>query len=1098
MRPRELSPRELLDEVEPLPYAQRLRRLAEHARALTGRPELRALLDGLAGLGQYERSLGVRLAVVANEVEHVTRAMADPDPDVSRYAINQAIRLGGPDDAVVEIVRTASADRRMAAYRAIRQAERHDLAGRLLDEVRERWGDREAAGLLTSCPAGMVAARLADLAYAVPNWGALARRHPVVVLDHAESVLAELPRPLRPAWWLAVGPGIEAAAEHVPERVITLLERHWTDRTWRCAGRLLDADLERTLALYLIPGREPQLAGLLRRRAVRRRLAALTDDRLGELGRAVREHDDWLVDLLLAVPPSRREAVFAAATEGVDVSQAVCSEDLLKVLPLGRRVAEARRMLGLRSVAGDPYHVLEVTAFLPYDEAEETLRAVTRRSDGRERANGYLHLIACAGRARDPEIVTRLMDALGRLRNEQDPVRLAAAGALAEIPPRLFLAAHVPALDRLVDDALAARDCSHSTRVVLARLAAGVFGEGARRDDPALLEYGLRVFERVTGHTGTVYLRPLAHVLRRGQEAVLGRRLAPYLAAEADHDRHDLAFMLAAALGRRGHDVPELQDALERALTAASDSDALRAIELWLEPPRTRGRRVEALLASDPSVVVIGRVFDVLAWQRTDLLDAALGRRAPVGRFAKKGVRRVPHARRQAVRRWTAAQREAYLGLMERVAGNRKLPARERAQAVRMMGEVPAAEAGRLRPFLTSDDALLRRAALTALPWTARPGEVLADLLAYAGGDDAHVAVYAAARAARHVRPAELPAALEPVLDGGKVTARKEAVRLLARHRAPGATRLLRDLWAADGQHKDVRVAIGSAVIDLLAEPEAWEVLRGAVTEAGDLAAPVLGTQPLAVPERWRAEFGELVVAATRAPDRRTRASAVMELRHWVVYAPGAMDRLAEIVCELRETANWQDAARGLVVGACSGVRPEALRAAVRTLAAAPAEPDAGADRDLPAAQRLAAVVTYVRLWHRVEREPVPPGVLGAADDLPVSLAAGLLAGTADWDAPRDVLARLVETMPGVLAAVETGEALAESTVHVPPERVLPHARWLAAEGETGALLATALAASCGPRSGWAEPWRELLRRVRAGDFPEAAHRARRVRTVEE
>ncbi|MFC7589929.1 hypothetical protein ACFQYP_44260 [Nonomuraea antimicrobica] len=68
---------------------------------------------------------------------------------------------------------------------------------------------------------------------------------------------------------------------------------------------------------------------------------------------------------------------------------------------------------------------------------------------------------------------------------------------------------------------------------------------------------------------------------------------------------------------------------------------------------------MEALLASDPSVVVIGRVFDVLAWQRTDLLDAALGRRAPVGRFAKKGcggcrmpaVRPYDGGRRRSARR---------------------------------------------------------------------------------------------------------------------------------------------------------------------------------------------------------------------------------------------------------------------------------------------------------------------------------------------------------------------------------------------------------------------------------------------------------------
>ncbi|MEO3885336.1 hypothetical protein [Nonomuraea sp. B5E05] len=1094
MRSHALTPNALIAEVEPLSHGQRCRRLAAHAR--DGRPELRVVLDELrARRDPYERLVGVRLAVMARDVAYVTRAMTDPDHDISRYAIGEAVRLGAPGDTIVEIARTAPPAHRAAAYRAVKRHGRGDLAARLIGEVQERWGDREAASLLVACPPEVVAARLPGLAHAVPNWSALARRHPLTVLDHAESALAGLPRHLREEWWLMTGPGVEVAARHAPERVLGLLERYWTDRHWQCAGRLLDADPGRTLALYLAPGRRWLLAAQLRRRSVRERLAALGDDRLGEMGRAVRDDEPSLINLLRSVAPSRRDAVFTAATEGVDLSQTIHSEYLLNVLPLGRRVAEARRMLGLRAVAEAPYRTLEFTAFLPYDEAEPTLRAATRRTDGVDRANGYLQLITCAGRSRDPEVVTRMTDALGRLRNEQDPVRLAAVAGLAEIPDRLFRAAHVPALDRLLSDALAARDQSYSTRLALARLATRVFEQGATRDDVALLECGLRAFERLTGHVGTPSLGGLSRVLRRGQETVLVRRLAPYLEAEARHDRHDLAFLLASALGRRGHDLPELQRALERAITATDDREAIRAIEYWLEPPRTRGERVEALLERDPSTVMLARVFHVLAWRRTDLLEAALGTRDPRGRFAASGVRQVRYAPRAAVLRWTAQQRTAYLRLLDQVAWNTSLPTHERAHAVRQMGAIPGTEAAQLDRYLNPREPLLRRAALTALPWTARPQEVLAGLLAHAGGEDAHVAVYAAARAARFVPPEELAARLEPVLAGGKVTARKEAARLLARNRAPGAMRVLRSLWDAEGQHKDVRAAIVSAAGDLLAEPDAWGLLQEAVALAGDVAAPVLGARPLAVPERRRAAYAELVAAATRADDRQTRLTAVQRLPRWAAYAPGAVERLAEIACDLGETADWGVAARGLVGAACSGFGMDDLRRAVRTLAAAPGEPDAGADRDRPAAQRLAAIVSDLRRWHRTTRDPV---VLEVTSDLPADLAAELLAATVDWDDPRDVLARLAGTAGGVLAAVETGEALATSAEHVPVERVLPHARWLAGEGETGALLATALAASCGPRSGWSAPWRELLRKVRASDFREASHQAIRVRTAAE
>ncbi|TYB58387.1 hypothetical protein FXF51_37705 [Nonomuraea sp. PA05] len=1135
---------ELLDEVEPLSHRERCHHLSVRVRELSGRPELAALLGELAEGGSYERLLAVRMAAMAKDLRHLTRALTDPDPDISAPAMAQAVKLGAPADDILTFVRTAPAHHRMTAYRAIRRHRRTDLAERLIGEVGERWGDREAASLLAACGADAAAARLPDLTHAVPSWAALAKHHPILVLDHAERVLDGLPGSLRDAWWQAVAPGVEVAAWHAPERVIALLERHWTPRSWRCAGRLLDADPARTLALYLAPGRQPQLAGLLAQASVRRRLAVLTDERLGELGRAVRERDAAVIDLLRALPPSRRDGVFTATMRGVDLSQWVHFGELMSVLPLRRRVAEARRMLGLRAIAEDDLRTLEITAFLPYDEAEPVLRAATRRSDPLDRANGYVNLIACAGRSRDPEALTRLTDALTRLRNEQDPVHGAAVSALAVIPGRLFQPAHVPFLDRLAEDALAARDCSVRTRHAVSGLAARVFEQGATREDAALLEFGMRTFERVIEHVGTATLSHLPEVLRRGQEVELVRRLAPYLEAAAGHDRHRLAFLLATALGRRGHELPELRRALERALDAVEGTAAIEAVEHWLRPPRTRGERVAGLLAADPSAVNLGQVFEVLAWWRTDLLEVALGPRDPQGRFGGSGARRTHDVPRRAVLRWTARQREAYLGLLERIARDTTLPVWERARAVRKIGEVPGADAGRLRPFvtpgkaaarqphttaedaapaqahataedaaMTRGEAVIRRAALTALPWTAAPQDVLGDLLAHAGGNDAHVAVYGAARAARFVRPAELAAALEPVLAGGKVTARKEAVRLLARHRAPGVMGVLRRLWDEEGGHRDVRAAIVSAMPELLADPAAWELLREAVAAVEDVAAAVLAPHPLSLPERWRPAYGELVAAATRSAELRTRLAAVQALPRWDSYVPGAAARLGEIVRELGETAEWRSAAHGLVGVACSESGVAELRRTVRALAAAPDGPDAGAERDRPATQRLAALVLSLRLSlqadarrrgrrgtrHVMDPESARRPARAVVDELPEDLAAELLAAVVDWEHdPGDDLARLLGTIPGVLAAVEAGKSLAGSARHVPAERLLPHARWLAEQGEGGALLAVALAETAAIGAGWDEPWRELLRGVRASGWPEAEYRARQVRTAME
>lgn len=852
---------DLLRTIEPLSHGDRCR----HLSTLT-RPDAEVISE-LAARGSYERRIALHLAVAAGDAQHVTRALSDPDPAIAGPAAVAAVRLGLP---VSGLVLDGSLFGRMSIYRAIRVVGASELAEALIDVVRERWGDREAASLLPACGPDAVALRLDDLAHAVRSWGALAKRHPGPFLDHAERTLASLPGGLREAWWARHGDGVAAASDRLPERVITLLEQHWTATELPAAlvgraGRLLDDS--RFLGLLLVPRRRATLAALLEQRAVRRRLAALPDELLGAVGRAVQQETDALgavgrvfqqgtdalATLLAAVAPSRREALFEAAMAGVDLGQAMLQDDIVDALPATRRYAEARRMSGLAGVRTDPYQLAWATSHLPYDEAEPLLRAWTRRPDATGRSFGYRYLIACAGRTRSPEVLTALLPSLDRLANDQDPVRQAAASALAAIPPTLIEPVHLPALAQMISDALAARDVSHHTCHSFAVLAARVFQQGALREEQAMVDFALDAFDRLSAHD--VIPLGLASVLRKGQERALGDRLATRLRADAAHDRYRLAFRLVSQLGRRWHNVPALQEAIKAATRDSRDDVARRAIELWLEPPATRSARVEKLLRRDRSAAALPSVFNVLAWHRTDLLDVAIGRKRPKGRFAGK-ARRVHYAPGPALRRWTGAQREAYQALVRTVADNPALGVWERADAVRHLGGAslePVASAGGVRPlgstslepvdgvrpvagsalepYLAADEPLVRRAALTALPWSVAPGEALEVLLSHAGGPDAHVALYAAARAARFTPPALLGAALEPVLREGKVTARKEAVRLLARHRVPGAAARLRTLWETEGQHRDVLGAIAaSCALYLLDDPEVWPLLTTAVT----------------------------------------------------------------------------------------------------------------------------------------------------------------------------------------------------------------------------------------------------------------------------
>jgi hypothetical protein len=80
----------------------------------------------------------------------------------------------------------------------------------------------------------------------------------------------------------------------------------------------------------------------------------------------------------------------------------------------------------------------------------------------------------------------------------------------------------------------------------------------------------------------------------------------------------------------------------------------------------------------------------------------------------------------------------------------------------------------------------------------------------------------------------------------------------------------------------------------------------------------------------------------------------------WGRYCPQTPDLLADIIADLDATADWRAAVEALAVGAFGGVGGDALRAAIERLASAPEGPQAEADRDRPAAQRLEAITARV------------------------------------------------------------------------------------------------------------------------------------------
>ncbi|MFV2105206.1 hypothetical protein [Micromonospora sp. LOL_015] len=1133
---------ELLAALDPLTHHAGTSALAGHTRRLAAAGHLPAVLAELARGDAYQRFLGLTMAVIVGDQATVRAGFVDPDRRLWAVAVTAYLRSGWADpDEVAALLHDAPADLRRTAYRTLRAARRADLADALIDPVRVRFGDTEAAVLLPACGPETVARLLPDLSYAVVSGVALARRHPTVLLDFAQAQLAARSRAARDTWWSEWGRAVLHTAQQHPTRVFDLLERYAPTTCLPGAttayGVLAGADPARTLRLLTAPAR----AGWLRRQQLpsglldRLRDADLAD--LTPLGVRLRGTDHAFARLLAALAPARRGELYDAVTADVDTADLLLSEQLLTVLPHRWQHREARRVLGLDRVRASEESTLTYTAFLPWAEAESALVAAARRPDATARGTGYALLLAAAGRSGDPAAVVAAVEQLRRLRNDQDPVRARAFTALSQVVG-LLTPATVPALTDVVTQAVAARDTSSASLTALGGLA----GQVLRRHtaDPALVGWAMQTFETLYDGRQLPFLGRLDQVLRRGQEHDLFTRIAPWIEGAAARDRYEPLFAVAWSLGRRAWRLPHLQRLLRRAIRPGVVSSVFRrAVTLWLADPATRADRVGEVLAVDASTVEIHEVWQAICTRRTDLLDEVFttppGKRT--GKFLSAGARWVPGPAHR-VARWLPRHQRAYADLLASIAADRSMAKHHRVRAISCAAPVPGAGWAVVARHLDAADVTLAEAALAALAWTDRPDEALPVLLRHVDDDRARVAVYAAGRTARLVAPSTLVATLTDVaLGAGKVTSRKQALRLLARYGPPEAFDVVTAAYQREDQHPDVRAAAVAAARQRPDVPASWAILAGAagvgrpdsaadgsdspVSSRAEVSA-LLDAPPSTIAEPDRPRYAALVVAATSNPDPEAARLAWMALPAWARWAPELTGLTVAALTDLDDPHRWASAMRVVTrlldepaaaaaadgsPSAADGSPPAVDRSPLVVAVDALARLDRSDDRpgdpagDRPARRRLDRLVDAAVRWCRdadpdTDRTAVRAAartLVGFADLIPqaarllthlVPLAAPTappvvaeLAALADLVADRPVLAgRLAETLTDQVRRAESSWDPAVLTAVVGT---------LAERGDLAAGLFAVALVRAGDRYGWSPPWRSPLHRLRRHPVPD-------------
>ncbi|WP_433759971.1 hypothetical protein [Nocardia sp. CA-135398] len=1077
----------LLRDIEPLTAPERQHAIAAGALRLAGTPELGQLLADLAGRGYYERVIAIRMAAVVADHEHLLAELDSGGPEFGTRAVVGLVRTGVEPAVLIERLPRMSQRIRRTMYRALGYGQRCRLADPLLPEVRRWFGDAEAARILPNCSPPVVAKYLPELDYAIENWAALGRRHIDAVLDHVEGLAAEAGESDWPNLWRWIAAGAVPAARRHPDRLLDLAARavRYTSihELGSAAGQLARHDCARVVELILDPtGHGTGLSGT----ALWRPLSGLPDDRLVALGTVYSGYQRER--FLRALPLARRAIVVRQvfARPGVDPDHVPMAA--LDALPRQERTALARELLD-RPGGADVRAVRErLTARLPWDEAEPVLAEAIRRPTADERGQAYPLFIAAAAGTRDPATVGTMLESLRRLRNEQDPVRCAALQAINRVPPSLLRAEHLPALEQLGSDALQARDCSYPTRTTISGLARTLLRRGVEIDDPSFTASALHLIESLATHAIFPDLSDLDRSLPRGTEQRIFAALRRRIDNDAARDEWRLTLDLADGLNKRAWKIPGLQQLLIRACGARDDHVVRRAVRLALSNPTTRDQSLTTLLNRDRSLITLDIVQRLIATRRTDLLDSLLGSATP-GRFASPKVRLVPDFY-SGFDRWPPRQIESYARLLASHAESKKSAQYEKVQAVRILGRLPGS-AVRLAEYTEHPDIPIAEAALTALGRSDQPEAAIELLARHIDTDRARVAVSSIATCTKSLGPDKVVNAVAALLESPKITARKEAVRLLAELHAPDAMDALQTLWAQPDLHRDIRRAVVFACRWLLDTDSAWRIFADAAADP-TVADEILNLRPELLPIAQRHRMAELIRQIAASTDGQLAARAIPVLKRWSRWSPpDTAMMLAHRICDLDELGLWLPAAQALVDNIAATAANSALTTAVDRLLAAGDHRIPG--RDLPAVQRLVGLTTA--LGTAAERSDAARFAAGAlADRLSTEpfwaeAAIDLYLAQIRWT-ESEPTARLIQRAGAVAAGALVDRPAQQLKATLPsalrtarPETMLAIADTLSRSDELASLLAAVtLIRQCGKRFGWSAPWVDLLAALRAHD----------------
>jgi hypothetical protein len=834
---------EVLDQLEALSHVERVRAMIALGRR--GDAEARELIAALERGDFYERFLALYSCFGSSDQPHVLRALADPSRLLRGLAARLAV-LVLDDQQAIQAFAHLSPSMRKPLLSNLRGARRQAVVDACLEKLATA-SDAQLLPLLDLGSPAVVERHASPLVTAAQprEWLRLAAHHPAVVLAilqaRAEAATTRDPRLVE-----------------LVNTLLPILGSTSPDGTMKLVRALLRTTPYDQLSIYEVDSNRPNEGAdliLTQDAPVSRRMddfaARITVERLIAL---LEYHHEVLANIDTWFPhldPAARATLYASPSGRRYITQALLpgySANLLRALPGDARQSEARRLV--KRWRNQPERQMQFASCLPWGEALAILDSGLHATDASLRAQSVGHLIDACAYSRDR--LSELLTLLQERRSEQDGVRQEIFTHLAALPPSIWRAEHLPAVEELIRHGLNDVGLSAGTQQQMVALLARLL---PRHTTWAAGQVATIVRER--GWSGQPNRRSRARYRRGGAYNVrtqgdlrdlpptaareLTAALLPVLAAWVARDDTDAALTVAKALPLRRRDAALLQPLLEDILRRThTRSDAEQALDLLTTRIATRlATLIPELLAEDASWVTLSLLARWLQRHRSDLLAPYLSRQSYAGRWGT-GARPYLVALDVSFTGGTTRQQERYAAALGEIIADESLPSREWTQAVQRLALLPVVGVERLAAVAGDARSVVRTTALFALARLDTSAGV-PTLVEALGDARARIAISALRPLVLRMPPDEALAILRAA-PMERVTVAKEIVRLIADLKSDAAYAELLALAPGD-LHRDVRIALLRSLDLYLDREPTWALLEAAV----HVPDPELATAPLSL-----------------------------------------------------------------------------------------------------------------------------------------------------------------------------------------------------------------------------------------------------------